>query len=595
MFWRSIVMTIGLGVSVTASGAENPAPQPMDHTYVKLFQAVPNGAWEDTSDERLKTIARDYYWINSHAGSWLKGSAPENKQSAEGLARMADGDVDWRYFAGPSAGRDANGKTVGERLREFNPKIILTNYRNGAYTNQNAVREAGEIERRIPMSIAVHDTHTSLTQALSTDETTILLRPPSKVPEGQPATYPFIASTTKEQYSKDKKEFVAWFRLDDEIMRIDEVQSADGKIQLTVVRGYWGTKAAPHAADAVVLQPIYNGSRGRDREYGLSGLPNGNSPQRGLRYVMNQGREEFWNFLAEKSQEILDEGYNGPWFDCTASTWINHSNACGVSVKQQGAWDPELKRNMDPETYREYQQRKIDYLFERWPGREIYVNWFFPRTYFSNGTEKLMFSGANGHKPISGGAIEMYANPGNMEWLPLMDMQLDMTRNNYRHISWVKAADMSEKYMLFAYATHLMIHQNGTEQYWGREGDPFNPNPFLYYDLGEPLQTFQKIDEAQLEEVAGVYGRQFDKGLVLVNPDMKQAKSVKLDDTMFDAVSRAWVSEVSLEPRAGVVLIMASSDGTSEELAATQPMKQSATKPAAASDHNRDLERVMAE
>ena len=43
--------------------------------------------------------------------------------------------------------RNTAGRSVGERLRALNPDIILTNYRNGAYTNQFALDEAMEAER----------------------------------------------------------------------------------------------------------------------------------------------------------------------------------------------------------------------------------------------------------------------------------------------------------------------------------------------------------------------------------------------------------------------------------------------------------------
>ncbi len=555
--WMIVFACLPFAAAGAASSSESqPAqspPQKMNHAYIKLFQAVPNGAWEDTSQKRLEFIARNYFWINSHAGSWLKGSKPTAGVS-EGLA-IHDNDVDWRYFAGPSAGRDANGKTVGERLRDLNPKIILTNYRNGAYTNQNALKEAGEIEKNLPMGIAVFNTHTTLTKPVAKKDTTIILNPPEKVPAGVPAIYPFKASTTSEKYTKDKKDYVAWLRLDNEIMRINKATAEGGKIVLEVERGYWGTKTAKHGQDAVVLQPVYNGSGRNGKEYGLSGLPDGSSPQRGLRYVMNQSRPEFWKFLASKSKECIEEGYNGPWFDCTASTWINQSNAYGVSVKDQGPWDPDLKRDLDHETYREYQQRKIDYMFKHFPESEFYVNWFFPQTYFNNGTDKLLFSGENGHHPISGGAIEMYANPGNMEWKPLMAMQIDMRDNHYRTISWVKAANMSPQYMLYAYGTHLMIHEPGAEQYWGREGDPFQPNEFLFWDLGKPLQHFKSIDEAELKATPGVYARDFMNGRVLVNPDKKKSHTVSLKNVYYETESKSWVSKVVLKPQSAALLL----------------------------------------
>ncbi|MCX6633509.1 MAG: hypothetical protein NT090_00205 [Acidobacteria bacterium] len=49
-----------------------------------------------------------------------------------------------------------------------------------------------------------------------------------------------------------------------------------------------------------------------------------------------------------------------------------------------------------------------------------------------------MFSGENGHHPISGGAIRMDANGKFMDWRELMRMQLDMVRNRYTVAAWAK-------------------------------------------------------------------------------------------------------------------------------------------------------------
>ena len=247
----------------------------------------------------------------------------------------------------------------------------------------------------------------------------------------------------------------------------------------------------------MVLQPVYCGTRRPDGgEYSLSGLPGGPSPQVGLRYVFMQQRQEVWRFLAERMQETLDEGLSGPWFDTDVSSWINHADACGGRVA--APYDVDLGRPLDRETYREYQQRKHDYLFEHFPGAEIYVNWFFPRHYWAQGPaapaggppgaqsggpypdagghERLLFSGENGHRPVTGGAIEMYANERYMDWHDLLRMHLDMRDSRFRVVSWAKRADagarsdadMPAEYQLFAYATHLLVDEPHSELYLGR-------------------------------------------------------------------------------------------------------------------------------
>jgi hypothetical protein len=536
--------------AVYLSGANLPAPKPAERPFVKLFTKIGPGPLPDTSDGAIRYIGTNYGWINSHGGAWLKP------------------DKIWQLFAGPSAGRDARGRTVGERLREINPDILITNYRNGAYSNQHGIREAMEAEQRLPLAIAVHDTSCKLAAPIMAEATSILLTPPSKVPPGKPAIYPFKASTTAAEYTVDKHKYVAWLRLDEEILRIDKAEATpEGKIRLTVVRGYWKTKGAPHGLSTPVLQPVYCGSVGPNgREYYLSGLPDGDSPLPGLRYVLMQQRPEFWAYLGDQVQGILDEGYTGAWLDCAVSSWINHSDAYGVRIA--APYDVDLKRLLDRETYREYQQRKLDYLFQRYPKGHFYVNWYFPQFYFDEGHEKYMFSGENGHHPISGGSIEMYANEHNMQWLPLMKMQLDMAKHKYTVVSWVKRSDnsdgewgMTEEFRQFAYGTFLLVQEPQNPNYWGAAWKPDGPHgqftapAIVYWDLGKPLEHFDDISQAQMSGAPGIYRRRYSKGVVLVNPDFDQQRDVNLDGELYDTETGTWRSAVHLQPRTAKLLL----------------------------------------
>jgi len=564
---RSGLFAAGLSAGLllcfaSAAGAAESAPaqdspKPLDHSYVKLFTLVMAGPLKDSSQQHLEYIAKNYQWINSHGGEWLRGAQ---------LDRVDYKSDAWEYPFGPGAGVDEKGRSVGQRLRELDPEIVLTNYRNGAYISQNAPREAMEAEMRMPLSIQVHDTKCKLAKPLGAEDTTVKLIPPPDKPQERDATYPWKASTTQAEYSKDKAEYVAWMRLGDEVLRIDGVSSNNGNIVLTVKRGAFFTTPKPHETNTVVLQPIYCGNRREDgEEYYLSGLPDGNSPQRALRYIMNQNRGDFWEFLAQKSEECIREGYDGPWFDCTVSEWINHSNAYGDKVLP---YDVDMKKELDHDTYREYHQRKIDYMFERFPKSKFYVNWVFPQFYFDNGHDKYLFSGEGGHKPISGGAIEIYAVPGRMDWHELMKMQIDMRDNNYNVISWAKTgggkgdADNTPQYLLYAYCTHLLVHEHDKPMTFGAKWrpdddpeDPFLPPSWVFWDLGQPEQKFTDISEAQWKDAPGVYARQFSKGLVLVNPGTESPATVKLPESMFNTETKQWVSEVQMTPVSGALLL----------------------------------------
>lgn len=543
-------------VGVPGALANHPVEEPTppvqrDDPYPKTWLLLPWGELADQSQENIERIAASYDWINTHGGSWFGETA---------------------Y---PMGGE------VGDRLRELNPDLILSNYRNGSYTNQYAMDEAGAVEREIPLAIAVHDTKARLTAPLGAGETTVVLhRPPgvvdNRVPVDQRPVAPFKASTTSEEFSLDKIDYVGWLRLDDEILRIDAVRALPGElIELTVVRGYWGTQAGDHAADALPLQPIYNGRiMPNGREILLSGVPGGNSAgQLALRYVLMQQSVEYWEWLGDLVQETFDAGYDAPWFDTTSSDWINHANAFGVPAIP---YDVDLQRALDRETFREYQQAKIDYLVERYPDKDFYVNWFFPRHYFDDGHERLMFSGENGYAPMSGGAIEQFANPDFMDWFQLMAMVIDMRDNDFRGVAWVKGQGMSLQYQYFAYATYLLTYEEDGELYYGHDPDPADPATpgmypdvprqdflssvpdapaFLRWDFGTPEERFADIAQAERADAPGVYSREFSCGQVLVNPDFTASHTVELGQPYYHVATQTWVESVDVGPRTGHLLV----------------------------------------
>ena len=141
------------------------------------------------------------------------------------------------------------------------------------------------------MGIAVWNTGARLHKAISADDTVILLSSTREIPQGMPPGYPFKASTTGADHSTTPREYVAWLRVGDEIIRIDSVAAPDaGTIRMDVHRGIWGTHAAAHDVEKAVLQPIYIGAnRGIAAADGyLSGRPDTDVPQLGLRYAVDQ-------------------------------------------------------------------------------------------------------------------------------------------------------------------------------------------------------------------------------------------------------------------------------------------------------------------
>lgn len=119
---------------------------------------------------------------------------------------------------------------------------------------------------------------------------------------------------------------------------------------------------------------------------------------------------------------------------------------------------------------------------------------------------------------------------------------------------------MARDYQLFAYATHLLVHEPDAPLYWGGawqargEHGPFTPPDFVYWDLGAPLERFAAIAEAELQP--GVYRRRFARGQVLVNPALEQVHTVELEQPLYDVETSEWVARVALGPRQAKLLLL---------------------------------------
>ncbi|MCX7014412.1 MAG: hypothetical protein NTW86_17990 [Candidatus Sumerlaeota bacterium] len=492
------------------------------------------------SDADLARIASTYQFVNGHAGRY---TVPGKDQIAA-------------FWAGPSSGRDEQGRTIAERIKAINPAFTLSNYRNGSYVSQYCPNEAAEVETRFPLGIAVSDSGTKLVKPVGAEDEVLLLAAPSEKPRGAPAIYPFKASTTTEEHTRTTKAYVAWLRLGDEILRIDKAETGEERtIQLSVRRGIWGTKASAHDAAARVLAPVHIGSVRQGSDTSLAGLPDGKAPQPGIRYALQPQDPKFWEWLAEKCKIIFDEGYDVTWLDVSVSTWYNNGDAYGQPVVP---WNIEADKPLDNPTYREYQQRKTDYLFQRFPDKRFFINNVKGSCYFKDGQDRKQFTGEVGHHPISGGSMEFYVHVNSeAQWREVAEMTLDMVRNNFWGVAWAKSEGKKMAgYRQYAYCTYLMAYEPGSRLLFGAQWPLLGrPDEMLYWDVGEPSQHFQSIDEAKRADAPGVYERQFAKGLVLVNATPEKSKSVRLGKEYYDPETANVASEVALGPFSGKLLL----------------------------------------
>jgi len=491
------------------------------------------------TDDQIKQIAETWSMVNSH-GFMINPSNP-----AGGMMKL---------WAGPDCEKDAQGRTNIERIKAINPGFLFSNYRHGSNIEQNCPNEAAEVETRFPLAISIWNTSTTLTKGISAQDSTILISRYPKIPKGAPAFYPFKKSTTQAEHTKDKNEYVAWIRLGDEILRVDDLKASDEGIEMQVKRGIWGTAASAHPAGETVFQSVYIGRSNigsllEGGDAALSGTPDTRAPQMGIRYALMMFDPKYIEWLAEKAKAIFDQNYDICWLDIATSNYYNNADAYGGSVEP---WNLQKKKVLTPDEYREWQQIKQDGLYKIFPNKKFWINNVKPGSYFNNGHERYQLSGENGHHPVDGGCMEMYVGGAQARaekgWRISAAATQDWVQNNFGGVAWSKGADFNN-YRLFSYATYLMAYEPGAKLKFcisEATGLLSKPQSMFYLDLGKPLQHFKSIDEAKMAGQNGLYARDFEYAKLFMNVGVSEIGPIALGKEYIDIQTGQRISALSI-------------------------------------------------
>jgi len=462
------------------------------------------------------------------------------------------------------------GMSIKQYILNRNPNFIFSNYRNGSYTQQHNVEEAAESEQRFPLGIAVWDTQCKLGSSISASDVNLTLTR-GVTQSGTPDIFPWKTSKTTQTYSVDKNNYVAWMRIGNEIIRINTAtwNGTTSRIEMTVQRGIWGTTATSHATTDRVFQPVYIGSVTTGADTSLSGIPDNTSPQMGIRYAYVQEDAGFQQWLGDKSQHYFDHGVDVVWLDVTSSQRYNNGDAFGYS---RSPWDFATNSAVTSANYTEYQQRKIDALFARFPNGKFFINNMKGEQWFTH--EQRFFTGKNAsgqvvHHPVTGGCMEFYVEKTNFtNWQQDVNMTLDMVAKNFWGIAWAKGSDAS--YKKWAYCSYLMAYEPGCRvtfgSDWGLTGVTNSTYDYLRYDLGQPIDHFTNISQG-LTSTSNVYRRRFQKGMVVINT-ATSSRSYPLGESLYDLDTGTFVTSVTMGAMSGKIL-MKSNEAISSAVGAT--------------------------
>jgi hypothetical protein len=355
-------------------------PQPAAKPFVRLFSVVNaaearrlNRLPTKELDRRLDELARWYCHFHGESSNQF----PLGDLSA-----------------------DEAGVTLGAKLAKRG--AMVSNYRNGSWVSQANegdinFGEAADIEKNAPLAIATwwpghkdassgSDPDPAARLIGAVDVSTMEIRVSSAAryrPARTPEEWPYMASRGKARaYSLNTHDFVAWVRIEDEILRVNQVRAEKQAVILGVDRGHFGTKAAAHPEGARVMSPVYIGSTAASHwDTGLAGSPPVDNPRKPLRYAPKLWREDALAWIAGRIQANFSngkpapyfQGYNTVWLDITSCAPYNTADSYGWPVLP---WDDPKDTVVTSASWSGYQMAKVA-AFKSYLEKEGYRNLMF--------------------------------------------------------------------------------------------------------------------------------------------------------------------------------------------------------------------------
>lgn len=453
-------------------------------------------------------------------------------------------------------------------MRKFNPELKFIKYINGTYTNKDDYQEMNLIESEYRDGIEMF-----LLAGLASDINENGREFNLKSFNGE---IPLYASTVSGESSKNNKLFVSWIRIDNELMRVDGFDPASGYIKVT--RGFAGTKKEKHYSNANIFSPIYIGY------LGWSGYP-GADKETSLRYALSVSNERIYEY---KAKILLDNmatlGYDGAKFDILGSVFYNMCDATGKPVIP---WDFQKNHPYMVYDYFRQQERKIafiqKYIFDRTGKHPIlFGNSLSSQVFYPEDGGSMFFLMSTDVKPMPMNGFQMenfvsivHKNTffGMDLWKKKMNMMIHTANHNMGAVALIQFSDLHNtlghirpevlQHEKFGYASYLLGVEPDESTYVGtpvfmelpgtRE-KIVNLFPQYFYQLGNPLESKEKIEMYKRPE-GEIFQRQFEQGLVLVNPSSEHYNYIPLNRKYYDPETGLNVESVKMPSHTGKILL----------------------------------------
>ena len=140
------------------------------------------------------------------------------------------------------------------------------------------------------------------------------------------APVPLKRSTTLRDYSIDTSEYVIWFRIDNELMKIINFNLNTNEVEVS--RGFSATSAREHKINALVFSPVYLGDA----------YPDGKDIKKRIRYGIDITSHIGRQVIIDRTYNaITKEYFDGLVIDTFNALSFNHVNMFGKKVNL--IWD----------------------------------------------------------------------------------------------------------------------------------------------------------------------------------------------------------------------------------------------------------------
>jgi len=393
------------------------------------------------------------------------------------------------------------------------------------------------------------------------------------------------ASTASVSDAKDPTRFCFWIRLDDEFVKVTAVDASSRRI--TVERGFAGTKAMPHQKGVPVLTPVYLGNRKQlDHARHTNSWPDGPDY---LRYAVNPGQLSAAQFKADLVIRMMKAGYDGAWFDTFQPRPYNLCDALGRPVAY--FWDFGTKRVYSIESYLAAigtYVRNIRRIVLASTGRQpvLYANSasgtyaIGVKTLFNNATQHDLLDGycfedsyirVEAKRAKSNGiAVKAAFVPITGEkWETNLINHADAASSGLSGIcmagpagylaAFLNAAQPDyEQLLRFSYGSYLLTVTAARSTSFGlplleTDRGAIAWPAMLFAPIGDPIQP-NNITALKLAD-SPCYSREFEHGLVIVNPSSATAPAVRVPQGYVDAITRQPVESVTLASADAALLL----------------------------------------